>query len=1496
MTVSTTAPERAPAPPPPPSQPPSRPTRAASVARHVLLALAAYVPLLFTARGRVAADTKTYLYLDPTRLLERAPWMWDPNIGFGTVTHQNIGYLFPMGPWYWTFDALGVPDWVAQRLWLGTVLFAAGAGVLFLLRSLGWRHDGVGDDGADDAAGRSWLVRLGGGGALAAAAVYMLSPFVLENAARFSVLLLPWAGLPWLVGLTQRALRTGSWRHPALFALVVTVVGGVNATALVLAGIGPLLWVPFAVWVHRDVNLRRALAAVARIGLLTLGCSLWWMAGLAIQGSYGIEILRYTETVKTVAGTSLASEVMRGLGYWFFYGGDKVDPWIEPSSRYMQSLWLIGVTFALPALAVIAAAVTRWRYRAYFVALLVVGTAVAVGAYPYDDPSPLGALFKAAARSSTAGLAMRSTARAAPLVILGVAVLLAAGLGALSRRVPRRAAIGTALVALLAVAAIPPLWSGHAIGRNLQRPEDIPEYWEEAAAYLDSRGDATRVLEIPGSDFASYRWGTTVDPITPGLMDRPYVARELIPYGSPPSADLLIALDRRLQEDQLDPAVLAPLARLMGVGDIAVRSDLQYERFNTTRPRALWAVLDEPVEGLGRPVTFGEPRPNRAIARLPLTDQEELAIPEGTGDPPPVAVFPVEDPVAIVRAHTAARSLLLAGDGEGVVQAAAAGVLEGEAPLFYAAALAGEPELRERLLGGGADLVITDTNRKRGRRWSTLWENGGATEQAGSEPLDDDITDNRLPVFPEAGDDSYTTVEQRGVRQVVASNYGNPVTFTPENRPANALDGDLETAWRVGDFSPVGDERLRIDLEEPVTTDHVEVVQPTVGDRNRYITQLEVRLDGDRIGTFDLGESSRTRGGQRLDIGEQTFSRLELVVRGDNIGPRRRYNGLSPVGFAEVRVDGVRVDEVVRLPSDLLAAAGARSADSALDILLERVRSNPLQQGRRDEELSMVRAFELPTSRSFTIAGDARLSAYADEDLLDSLLGIPGADEGGVTATSSAYVQGLLSARAHAAIDGDRTTAWQTPFGEPNVLGSWIQVEVPEPVTVDHLDVSYVVDGQHSVPKTLRIEGEDGESRIVDVPSGPGGDEQGATATVRVDFDPLTTARLRVTVEDVERVLSNEYYSEQPTVRPIGIAELGIPGVQGAAAPERFPETCHEDLLEVDGRPVGVRLVGSTADAEARNDLSVEVCGDGAAALELGRGDHLLRAAQGKRTGIDLDRLALHAEAGRAPGATAAPPTVEVTRDGRSSMDVEVHGAAEPFWLVLGQSVNDGWTASVDGGDALGHSKLIDGYANGWYVDPQGRSDFSVSLEWEPQRGVWLALALSAAFLLLCLGIALVGWWRAREAVPAVEPAGAGAPLPELVSPLSFPRGAGRLRPVAAAFLALGAGVVSAVLVTPLVGVAVLAVVALALRMGRRGRTVLTLGAVAAFLLAAAYVLAKQAWKGGVGSDFTWPSAFHASHNLAWVAILLLATDVVVELVLRSGRRTAAPPPPASGG
>ena len=113
-----------------------RGARGRAAAGYLGFALLIYGPLMLMHPGRVAADTKSYLYLDPGRVLDRVGTLWDPNIGLGTVSHQSIGYLFPLGPFYWVMEhVLGAPDWVAQRIWLGTLLFGAGLGMRYLLRT-----------------------------------------------------------------------------------------------------------------------------------------------------------------------------------------------------------------------------------------------------------------------------------------------------------------------------------------------------------------------------------------------------------------------------------------------------------------------------------------------------------------------------------------------------------------------------------------------------------------------------------------------------------------------------------------------------------------------------------------------------------------------------------------------------------------------------------------------------------------------------------------------------------------------------------------------------------------------------------------------------------------------------------------------------------------------------------------------------------------------------------------------------------------------------------------------------------------------------------------------------------------------------------------------------------------------------------------------------------------------------------------------------------------
>ena len=1463
--------------------------RATTSLGYALLAALAYLPPLLTDRGRVAADTKQYLYLDPGRLLERASSMWDPNIGMGTVTHQNIGYLFPMGPFYWTLDRIGLPDWAAQRLWLGSLVFAAATGVLYLCRALGRRGPGV----------------------AVAALAYAFSPYSLHYAARISVILLPWAALGWLLGFTIRALRDGGWRYPALFAITVQVVGGVNATALVFAGVAPALWVLHSVLLARDVPLRRAAASIGRIALLAGVTSLWWMAGLSIQGGYGINILKYTETVKAVARTSMPNEVLRGLGYWFFYGQDRIGPWIESAHNYTQRPLVILLGYGLACLALLAAGTVRWRHRTYFALVALVGVVIAVGAHPYDSPTPLGALFKAFAGNSKAGLALRSTGRAIPLVVLGLAMLLGAGVDAVGRwlaiRGRARLSLGVALLAgALVLANFPALHDGTYYGTNLQRPEEVPGYWTEAAAYLDAQGHETRVIELPGSDFAAYLWGNTVDPITPGLMDRPYVARELIPYGNEPTADLLNAFDRRLQEGVSDPAGYRDLLARMSVGDVVLRNDIQYQRYDLVRPRALVRLMATEPEGLSLERTFGE---TAAGPPAPTNqDEETLAWPPGEEEPPPVMVYAVDGASPIVRTEADSRALVVAGSGEGLVDASDIGLLTGAGVVLYSASYPDEQDLRDAV-AGDAVLVVTDSNRRRGRRWSTVLDNTGYTEQAGEQPYVDDPSDARLDMFPGQAEDAYTVTEQRGVREVVASAYGNPISYTPEDRPANAFDGDVETSWKAAAFDEAIGHRIRVELDEQITTDRVNLVQNLSGPRERWITEVELSFDGGEPQRVSLLATSRTERGQTVLFEEETFSTLEIKVRDVNVGRRYLHRGASPVGFAEIRMadrdatGDVRIDEVIRMPEDLLGALGDASAEHPLVLVMSRQRQVPVPP-RSDEELGMARAFTLPTGRTFGVTGTIRLSPDVPSALLDSLLGLPTAQDGGVDTDANEYLEGCIRCRAGAAIDGDRATAWNTPF--VGVERQWVDYELSQPVTFDHMDLQVVADGRHSVPTHLLIEA-DGAAREVALPEITDLAVENATQEVTLRFPELTGRHIRVTVVAVRKNFTSDYFSTQPKTEPVGIAELGIPGLRLPEAPARVPPTCRTDLMMIDGDPFPVRMVGDRDTAEALGAIELLPCDpadpERVPVLDLGAGEHLVRVADGIDTGVQVYRLVVACGAdgesievggGRVTGLPReAPPAPAATveESGRTSMRVRVQGATEPFWLVLGESNNAGWTARVAGGESLGGSRLVDGYANGWRIDPDGRDSFVVEIDWTPQRRVSASIAVSALGMLVCAGIVAVTW-RRRRARAGVTLAGAGTEAdegadegtdaPVLSNPFS---GSGERAPAWAIVLGpLLTGGAAAAIVTPWVGLAVGVLVLGALRWPA-ARGVIAMLPPLVLGSAALYIAYKQQ-RDHLPPVFEWPTLFPRARTAGWVAIVLIGADAAVELLWR-GRRSS---------
>ena len=1490
----------------------------------VLIAVTAgYGPVVASSPGWVGADTKTYLYLDPGRLLARAPTLWDADRALGTVTHQNIGYLWPMGPFYWLAENLGLPDWLAQRLWLGTLLALAGLGVAYLLRTLGWE----------------------GRGLLVAVLAYELSPYLLHYSARISIVLAPWAALGWLIGLTVRAARVGGWRYPALFALAAVTAGSVNATSLALVGLAPALWLAHAVWVQRSLSLRRAGAAAARIGVLTAGVSLWWMAGLAVQGAYSLPVTRYTESYKAVADASTAPEILRGLGYWFFYGNDKLGAWIEPSVDYTQGLWLVFVSFGLVVGTLALAAALRWRHRGYFLLLLAVGALIGVGAHPWDGPSPAGALFKAFTRSD-AGLALRSTPRAVPLVALATAVLAGAGVNALHRRLPRFGTFVSVGVLLAVVLNNPAMWKVRMVEEHLRRPEALPQYWLEAATNMDSAGPG-RVWEVPGSDFASYRWGNTVDPITPGLIDRGYVARELVPFGSPQSAALLTAVDRRLQEQTLEPESLAPVARLMGAGEIAHRADLTFERFRTPRPVETAALL-ESAPGLAKLAAHGAPAPNQAGPEQTMIDEIHLARPPDPAHPAPVTRYSVADPRPLVGTRSAASAVVVVGDADGIVDGAAAGVVDfaGDGPVFFAADLVSDPGLAELVMGAGAgkpaDIVVTDSNRRRAQRWGTLRENRGHTEMAGETPLAWDPTDNRLAAFAaDPTDDTRTISEQRGPVAARATAYGNPVTYTVDDRPGLAVDGSGDTAWVVGAFSDPRGEILRLELAEPGPVAEARLLQPS-GPANRHITEVEIRADGRAAGAFELDERSRSEPGQRVELGVEA-SVIEIEITATNLDHLRIYPGIDPVGFAEVDLGLGPTTEVIRTPRALLDRLGSSLDRHDLAVVLTRERSDPREPVRSDPEPAMVRAVPLPTEREATLRGTARLSAAAPSPLIDTLLGIGPSSGATVTATSSGRLPGDLPSRASAVLDGDPATAWTADFGPQT--GRWIEITLAAPtldqtldeedppsagiepgveaeVYVEVIEVDVVTDRLHSVPAAVEML-IDGVSAGL-FPTGLKADDASAAmpldSTATVSLPVQASGRtFRLAMAEVSERLTRDWYSNTFQPLPVSIAEVRL-----GAEPVRLPPPtsvdtgCQDDLVRVNGRPVPVRVTGSAADAEARRRLDLAGCEP----VTLTATETLVVTAAGSDTGIDVDQLVFTSPAPTPPplaparpGAKAAPaepaspapsaPTdsasspneVKVQRHRDTSFTATVSASAAGRWLVLAQSHNRGWTAVTDGTD-LGKPVVIDGYANGWWLPPGGES--VVELRWTPQRLVDAALALSAVFALITVALAYKGRRTPKPTAPATaRPAEFAPSLPELAWPLFNPQPdpqAPRPSRRAAIAAALATTAIAALTLPqwptwlPL-AIALGAIAAISLQW-RRAAPLPLAAAATSLAAAAAWIMISQR-RFRHPPDFGWPQRFEEVHILGMATILLALIAYIQEsATARSEARNRQAGPP----
>lgn len=1142
--------------------------------------------------GTFTTDIKPEVYLAPGAMLGDylSAWTFSPYLG---GPNFNTG-LAPVVAVLGLLSGLGLSPEPLFKVFHLALWVVAAAGARTLVRTLD--------------------PRVGWVGGLAAAIVYVANPYAVTAGSTLAVLL-PMAFLPWqLICLVKAMAEPRSWRWPALFGLTFFAMSGINVAVVPVLGLVAV--VPVAMWglSAHGLRPRDVVRVVGRCALFVVWVSLYWLVPSVSAVRAGSAVVESSETLAGIAQVSSFAEVLRGLGLWPLYGASDGRPWLYEHAAYIDSMPVVVATFVAAALGVLAIGAASWRLRRLLAALLGTAAVIMVGVHPPDSPSPFGHALRAVFEAAPVTAAFRTTNKVGAVMVVAVAV----GVGVWahrhwsgSRPGPRAGAVGA--VGVLLVLVTLPVWRGDLYVSDLE----IPSYWDQAAASVDSGYDESRVAVLPGVVLPSYRWSVErPDDIVNSLVRRPTYTPVRTPNTSPPAFNLSTAFDDVFQRGNAAPRSVSTYLHYLGATDLLLRHDLDWESSGGARPSGTQRTVNADP-GLVPVRNFGDPGQNVGSPVVAADGFAETEV-------PPLQQYRLAEPSPIVRATPVRGQLLVGGDGWSLDAMTRAGLLTTYPALRYAQDLEGADA--GRALRAAGRLVITDTNRRRDPIPNRLVSGQGPLLRA-----TDDLASTAVTI----GDPEEQTVLEVEGGTVTASQRGYTFFDTPWGAAENAFDGDPSTAWVFGDFGNALDQHLDLRLDVPRAAGEVVITQALLGPQ---------QIDRVRVDAGAVSRSARfgADGTLRVDLGDEPVDGLRVTVE------TLRGDGFNAVGLSEVAVDGVMVRRVARTPltmnrllRQLDGADRAAFGRTPLDVLLTREQAGP---GRDDdEEAGLERVVTLPDARTFRGSADVKLAAER-EDLYDLVSGAS------VEASSSGRYFDSPAVRASRAFDGNRSTGWVPDDADD----AFLSVAGPERELPTLGFEQRTLPGATSTRWATRVRVLSGNEVVAESDVSPG----------RNDLD-LTDDGVAPEVGDLRLELDFEPAKDSDS--PPRIVEVG------AALPTDDVEPQCLDVLSLDGDPVPMRPV----DAAEPGGSRWRACDR---SLEMDAGRHTIRSLD-RDVVVDsldlIDRLApVRSERTAVPALD-----IDRGFGGSMTVTSRPAPGGEPFHLTIGEGVDERWRAHADGVD-----------------------------------------------------------------------------------------------------------------------------------------------------------------------------------------------------------------------
>ena len=1232
--------------------------------------------------GRIITDTKLDLSINPEWLLTRGFRLWDSQAFSGQLANQTYGYLWPLGPFHWLGQTLGLPAWAVQRLWWALLLCVGFLGMVKLASLLGVTN-------------RPARVL----GALA----FVLAPRLVSTIGAISIESWPTMVAPWVLIPLVRGSISGSPRRWALLsALAYGCIGGVNAVAtLAVLPLG-VMWLVTRRWTRQV----RALAAWWAFGIVL--ASVWFLVPLATLGRFSPPFLDWIESAAITTSVTSPEHVLRGVVAWLPYLADGNGP-VLPSGWFLiasyQGIVATGLVAAIGATGLV---LRSTPHRTFLIATALVGFGLVSLGHVGDLPGLGAETIRGLLDGVLAPLRnvhkfdvlLRLPLSLGFMVAVAALLVRADGWTVSARTAVPRAARVLAVVGcstLVAVAALPVLGGGLATGRSFT---EVPNYWRDASAWLGDQSNS-RALVVPASSFATFLWGRTNDEPFQALGDTAWSVRDSVPLSTAGNIRLLDEISAQIESGRGSDSLAALLGRA-GFSHVVMRNDLDPGTAETPRSTIVRsALLSSP--GLTKVAVFGPGGGSAAFDDLVVADGLDGAY-------PPVEVFAVDptlvtgstdvvvrDASAPVRVRGGAESTAALADTDGTV------VIAGDP---------GTDVLPDGVVLGTDTLRRQEVNfgRVRSNRSETMTAQG---EYAADRPVQDyvDRTDLGQSVAQFSGGVDFQASTSASDPNAVAE-------WSLAGQPAAAVDGDPDTSWQSSAAGSSVGQWWQIDFATPVTMPDT----------------VEVRLRGGVDGAPPTSVTVSTDAGSvRADLpataaGDDVEATL-AVAAGDTDYLRITATSMSAdepdtgFGIADVALPiGVVERTVVALPGAAdgwLFRATPGGRDGCIKTA-ERLLCSTEALLAGEEDAGIDRVISVPADTTVTMS--ATVMGRSSAEAVARVTPVPTAN-----AQASSVLGDLPGAGGGMAIDEDPATAW---IANPDDEEPYLDVSWPTPQTITGIRVTNSEGLNASAPLEVTITSADGDERTVLLSKEDG---YGSLDS------PLTTSALRLTVDRVYTTYGVSAIQPERTALPVGMSEVQFLGAQTPAPAEDTLTTwCGEGpTLVIDEQPrLFTTVTGDLRAAQAGQPVAASGCaldGSALAQVSLTAGVHRIQfAATDVFTPLTLALLPTLPD--------AAPPTVVATTafadDVRAA---EVAPADAPRTIELAENFNTGWQAALDGEELT--PVRVDGWRQAWML-PAGAGG-TVTMTFAPQKTYIFGLGAGAVAAALLVALAA---WRPRGA------------------------------------------------------------------------------------------------------------------------------------------------------